>query len=445
MADEAAAATEAVLRVAGPEDIFPARSGWAMAGGAVLLVAFVLMVVLSAIMEYTVTVTAHANVRPAGELRVVQAARAGSVREILAVLDEALEKGQVIARIDDSRLRTQKRQLHGDIQKATLQIGQVAAEMAALQGQLDAEVALLGRALAQSRAELELAERAQRDRQLTTAADIDEARAAVDLARDELQRLQTLASKNLVARLQVKEKEAALKTAVARLQRVQAGLNPSGAEIRIARERLTQVQARGEAKLAELRKERELLLQREAGIQADLERGRSELQQVEREIGEAVIRAPAAGIVQELTLRNPGQMLEAGELVARIAPPKSRLEVKAFVALRDIGGVEVGQQVFMRVSACPFPDYGTLQGEVVAISPDAVNGDAQPGRPGRGSRSALPGPSYEVTVQPASLELLQSGRRCRIQAGMEGEARIVSREETILRFVLRKARLTIDL
>ncbi|HBL13917.1 MAG TPA: HlyD family secretion protein, partial [Cyanobacteria bacterium UBA11162] len=52
---------------------------------------------------------------------------------------------------------------------------------------------------------------------------------------------------------------------------------------------------------------------------------------------------------------------------------------------------------------------------------------------------------YEVTIQPERLSLGDGTRQCLIQLGMEGRADIISREETVLQFLLRKARLITDL
>jgi HlyD family secretion protein len=148
-------------------------------------------------------------------------------------------------------------------------------------------------------------------------------------------------------------------------------------------------------------------------------------------------------VVQELTLRNRGQVVQEGELVARIAMADNALEVKAFVAIQDIGDVAVGQLVFMRVSACPYPDYGTLQATVTAISADAITSQDASRQVERGARlGSMTG--YQVTARPETLVLEDGARSCRIQAGMEGRADIVSKEETVLQFLLRKARLIAD-
>ena len=57
-----------------PDEFFAPRPAWARAGGVILVVGFLGMVLLSSVLTYKVTVTAPAFVRPGGELRIVQAA-----------------------------------------------------------------------------------------------------------------------------------------------------------------------------------------------------------------------------------------------------------------------------------------------------------------------------------------------------------------------------------
>jgi multidrug efflux pump subunit AcrA (membrane-fusion protein) len=103
----------------------------------------------------------------------------------------------------------------------------------------------------------------------------------------------------------------------------------------------------------------------------------------------------------------------------------------------------------MRVSACPYPDYGTLNGKVEAISPDAMTPptNSTNGSPTHGNttpRASVPGAFYQVTIEPESLVLGKDKNLCHIELGMEGRVDIVSLEETVLQFFLRKARLITD-
>lgn len=51
---------------------------------------------------------------------------------------------------------------------------------------------------------------------------------------------------------------------------------------------------------------------------------------------------------------------------------------------------------------------------------------------------------YEVTIEPEGLSLGRETRQCSIKMGMEGRADIISKQETVLQFFLRKARLIAD-
>ena len=55
------------------------------------------------------------------------------------------------------------------------------------------------------------------------------------------------------------------------------------------------------------------------------------------------------------------------------------------------------------------------------------------------------GTFYEVTIEPEYLSLGKDNNQCTLQLGMEGRADIITREETVLKFLLRKARLLTDL
>ncbi len=119
------------------------------------------------------------------------------------------------------------------------------------------------------------------------------------------------------------------------------------------------------------------------------------------------------------------------------------------VGLQDKNKLKQGQNVQMRVSACPYPDYGTLKGKVKAISPDAIipqrNGDNTTLITDANQKPSAVSSFYQVTVEPESLTLGRDKHQCAIHLGMEGTVDIISREETVLKFLLRKVRLIADL
>ncbi len=250
------------------------------------------------------------------------------------------------------------------------------------------------------------------------------------------------------AQLEVEQQQQAMKAAIASLKRVKAALNPSNSEVAIATERLAQEEAAGKVTLASLNQEREALLQQRIEITKNLERDSRELQQVEIDLSQTLITATAEGIISKLSLRNPGQTVRSGEEIAQIFPLDAPLEVKALVSPSDIGKLEPGQEVQMRVSACPYRDYGTLKGAIGQISQDTIKTQSNNAISSQNASSNKTNGAtgfYEVTIEPENLSLGRGKKQCSIQLGMEGRADIISREETLLKFLLRKARLIADL
>jgi HlyD family secretion protein len=420
-------------------EFLPSISSWTTIGRVFLVGTFSAAVALAAFLNYSVTVKAPANIRPLGELRIVQAASEGVVKSIEVKENQVVRKGDAIAIIDDSQLQTKKSQLQGNIQQSHLQLAQIDAQINSLDTQITAETRLMNRTVASAQADLGLQQRDHKDRQITTQTQVEEASAALELAREEMNRYQQLANTGAIAELQVKEKEQAFIAAQARLKGAEASLNPSAAPVAIATERIAQERARGEATLATLNKERKNLQSAQIEIQNQISRDVRELQQIGIELSKTFILAPESGIILKLDLRNASQVVRPGEAIAQIAPSNAPLVVKARVEAQNIDKVKPSQKVQMQVSACPYPDYGTLKGTVRTVAPDAL-----PSASNEAGASAAH-PSYEVIIQPQTRFVGNEDRQCRLQSGMEGRADIISRQETVLKFILRKARVLTDL
>jgi multidrug efflux pump subunit AcrA (membrane-fusion protein) len=214
----------------------------------------------------------------------------------------------------------------------------------------------------------------------------------------------------------------------------------------IATEHIAQETATGKATIATLNREREGLIQRQIELRQQLERDSRSLKQVEQDISQTTITATAEGTIVRLNLRNPGQTVRSGETLAQIVPSHVPWVVKAAVSSQDIGKLNLGQTAQMRVSACPYSDYGTLKGVVSQISQDTIRREDEGGT----AVSTNPIPThqetafYEVTIKPERLVLGKENHSCPIQLGMEGRADIRSREETVLQFLLRTVRLMTD-
>lgn len=486
-----------------PNEFLPPISRWSTVGGVVLLGIFGAVIMLGAICKYKVIIKAPATIRPTGELRLVQAATEGRIKSIAVQANHVLKQGDVIATIDDSRLQTQKKQLLTNIQQARLQLSQLDAQIRAIEAQIAAQSDRTNRDITSVQAELSRSQRDLKDKQINSIAQATEAAANLKQAQKEWQktqlklksalanlksseaafkaakakrdRYQPLAQSGSIsidqfqeAQLAVEQQEQllesqkatvqeyreaigqqqhAIEAAKARVQAALVSLNPSDASVVISKEKIAAEIATGKINLASLNREREQTIQQKVEIQKQLSSNTQQLQQVNREITDTIIRASASGTIHELNLRNPQQVLRSGDVIAKIAPSDSPLVIKALVASEEIPQVKTGQRVEIRVAGCSYTDYGTLSGKVKVISPDAIPTVSNENRTSTqdASSTTTKTGTYEVTIQPEGMELTAGSRKCVIQSGMEGRADIISRQETVLTFVLRKARLLTDL
>ncbi|MBD2449675.1 HlyD family efflux transporter periplasmic adaptor subunit [Nostoc sp. FACHB-152] len=487
-------------------EFIPPITRWTTWGGIFILGVLSLAIPVAAVAKYKVTVKGQAVVRPTGELRIVQAATEGQVMQIYVKENQEVKKGDTVATIDDSRLQTKKSQLQTNIQQAKLQLVQINAQIHALNSQINAENDRINRTIASAQAGLSGREREYQDKKITTVSELQEADANIKMANKELQagiaqlkstqanlrasqaawgaakskqkRYQSVATQGALSQDQLEEAVAiaqqqeqavavqtaavevqkqtierlqqAVAAAVAKRQRAIAALNPSNAEVAIATERIAQEKASGESSKATLEKERQALVKQRIETEKQLERDTSDLGQIELDLKQTTITATTDGIVSQLNLRNPGQTVRPGEEVLQIVPHYAPQVIKAAIASEDKNKLKIGQKVQMRVSACPYPDYGTLKGQVQAISPDAItpqknSNNTSAANTSARSQVATTGSYYEVTIEPETLVLGKGKNQCHIQLGMEGRADIISREETVLQFFLRKARLIADL
>jgi HlyD family type I secretion membrane fusion protein len=425
------------------DEFLPPIRLWARLGGFLLVGTAGAAIALIAVLPYNVVIKAPATVRPLGEIKVVQAETEGVVNQIAVQESQLVKQGDAIAYLDDSQSQTQQRQLQGNIQQGKRQLIQIAAQMSTLERQLTEESSVSDRTIAAAEADLDRNKRDFQDKQITSDTELREAEANAELAQDELKRYRKLAAAQAIAKMQVKEKENALKTALARQDRARSRVNPNNALVTIATEQIAQAAARGRATVAKLRQEQENLASRQVEIENQLNRDRRTLAQLNRDRKKTVIKATATGTILKLALRNSGQLVHLGESIAQISPHQATLIVKARVTAQDISQVKICREkrpidcqfgrVLMRISAYPYPDYGTLEGAVTATAPDATTSQNSP--------TSSSGSYYDVAIQPENPFLIKDERKYYLQPGMEVTAEIISKKETILTFLLRKARL----
>lgn len=103
------------------------------------------------------------------------------------------------------------------------------------------------------------------------------------------------------------------------------------------------------------------------------------LPRLEERVSRTVIRAPMEGIVSRLNFRTPGGFVNTGDVMLELVPTGEALIIEAKVMPKDISRIRVDDDVRIRLSAYDSAKYGSVDGRVLRISPDAVVDDRNQG------------------------------------------------------------------
>jgi len=161
-----------------------------------------------------------------------------------------------------------------------------------------------------------------------------------------------------------------------------------------------------------------------------------ELAKAQRRTDLVRLLAPADGIVLDRADVSVGAVIPAGRALVTIVPASSRYEAEVEIDPRDIAFVQPDDPVRVKLEAYPFQVYGTLDGTVRVIAPDAI---APPDR--ETDRPAPPAYRAFVALDPAAAG---TDRPFDLLPGMRLAAEIRVGERSVLSYFLRPFLRTTD-
>nr|WP_246394871.1 HlyD family type I secretion periplasmic adaptor subunit [Microbulbifer rhizosphaerae] len=353
---------------------------------------FVIAILWAIFGKIDIVAVAEGTVVPDGKVKTIQANELSVVREIHVLEGSRVEEGDPLITLDATNAAADLERLDGELKTSRARLARERVYSAYLPRLGEGKVAMMQEAQAGLRDKLVgvdareqhpfqqsllrgyftdyLAESDLIDQQIDSKQqELDMSRALVRKAEkilpiltERTASLEKLLSRDLVARDKYLELEQ---------QRIDAEEG-----LALEQERIEQLQSQL----------RELDLQRSALLSKSLYNSLSQQEELERNITslekeyakarlrnlQQVIRAPIAGTVQELAIHTRGAVLEPAQPLMQIVPAGSTLEVQAWVLNQDIGFVEEGQPVTVKVSTFNFTKYGFIEGTVANLSEDAV-------------------------------------------------------------------------
>jgi adhesin transport system membrane fusion protein len=158
---------------------------------------------------------------------------------------------------------------------------------------------------------------------------------------------------------------------------------------------------------------------------AELEALRGELPALQDKVARTDVRAPVAGVVNRVLVSTLGGTVAPGETIVELVPSEDSLLVEAKIKPADIGFLRIGQEARVSITAYDSGLYGSLDGEIETISPDAIADEKT------GERF------YTITVRTAAEALKSKRGDLKILSGMAAEVAVLNGKRSVLAYIMK--------
>jgi len=401
-------------------------------GASVLLYAIVLVVALffgwSSFAHLDTVTRAQGKVIPSGRLQVIQSLEGGVVQAIHVRQGQQVEEGTAIVSLSamqadgDYQARRQQRfaltarttrlkaELAGDAPpKFGAELERNAAEFVGIEmsawrnrrQERDSQVRVLD------------SQRDQRQREIVeTQLAIKTALRTLELGREERRILAQLVSRGLEPQIELVRLDRLIADAEGRYDSSRAAI------VRLE-SALAEVVARKDATLNQIRSQ----------AQAELNQAIGELRALEEtmpaladRVGRTELKSPVRGVVNRLMVTTLGGVVRAGDPVAEVLPVDDQLVFEAMILPQEIGFVKVGQLARIKITAYDYSIFGSMEGTVTQVSPDAVTNER--------------GESFYTARVETKAPVLHSGEReLPVLPGMQAQVDVVTGSKTVLQYL----------
>lgn len=163
----------------------------------------------------------------------------------------------------------------------------------------------------------------------------------------------------------------------------------------------------------------EEIIEKDKAIQ-ELEK---DVEKMKKRLSFQTVIAPVDGIVLGVGTNTIGGVVSSEKPIVTIVPDDTPLIVEAMVLNKDIGFIHKGQKVDIKLDTFPFQKYGSIDGVIESISPDAIEDEKQ-------------GYVYRIKVRPEVTKLKVGEKWMSISPGMTVQAEVKTGNRRIIEFFI---------
>jgi membrane fusion protein len=334
----------------------------------------------------------------------VMAIRPGLVTELLVREGELVTAGQRLASV----------QLEPSGESGGSAIGESLGALRTQRGLAVDQMRLADGKAASERARVTAIVNGLRQQQVDLAGQITLQEEAVGSARDMFERIQNVAEKGFVSKVEVERRRQTWVVTRQELSRLTQQSNAAATQETAAAAELATISLEADSRIVSARIEAETLTQRQAQLKGERA---------------YTIAAPITGRIAALQAA-PGRTVDSSLPMMVIVPDQSALHADVYAPSRAIGFVKPGQEVRLLYDAFPYQRFGSFTGRVTRISRTALDPREL------SAPLKVDEPVYRIEVTPAAQGLQAFGERHRLQPGMTLTASIILDRRSFLDWLL---------
>ncbi len=391
---------------------------------------FVLTLIWASVAKLDRVTRGQGRVVTTNQLQEVQYLEGGIVKEILVSSGDHVKAGDVLVKLDPTQMNVEFAQGQEGYNQLATRIARLEAEaelqpvaFAAALTVAASDIVANERALYEARqAELDAAlqvEQSKLDQRRQALEDskvaLETVREAAILAKEEHEMMQRLVAKGIepqVELLRARQRDAAAR-----------GDQQRG-EIAVSRTELEVAEAEGE--IERIKKTFTATAADELNkARAEFADLMGELPALQDRVARTDVRAPVDGVVNRVLVSTIGGVVSPGETIVEVSPSADSLIVEAKIKQADIGFLSVGQNANVKLTAYDSSVYGSLEGVIENISPDAIKDEA--------TGEWL----YNIKVRTQADTLKSRKGELKILPGMAAEVDILNGKRTVLAYILK--------
>lgn len=418
----------------------PAHAGRLVLRSVIVLV--ILMLAWATFGQLDIIVSAEGKLVPKTLVKIVQPAESGIVKELLVNEGDRVSEGQVLARLDTTLATADKEGVANELQRQKMQERRIVAQLenrpmlssagddAELFAQVQAQFNVHRRAYLDSLdQEKSLLSKAQNEFRSAVKV-LEKIRQALPVYERSAHAYKQLEEQGFFSPLATADKQREALEKSHDLAAQQATVASLKDMISAQEKRLNQLTSHY---YSELEKELAGVRERIGQLQPTFDKS------LYRE-GLMVLVAPQDGVIKNLSTTTVGAVVQPGTVVMTLVPKDEQLYADVHIKNEDVGFVQVGQKVQVKLAAYPFQKYGMVFGKVMLISADA-NDNGQRQDEEQGIRAL----AYKARIALDQQSLSDpGGKSLPLTAGMQVVSEINQGRRSVLDYFLSPVRKVIQ-